>query len=144
MFFGSHLASDNDEGVYDFDVGKPGNFKSNGAKNANSGLDSRIAPFSPIPAPKSAKSVGFSDESSNPARISSSDAVLDRAKSLMDKYSQKSRAPASNFRAKKASAFNEDDISLSMDDEDESDVDASDSYNVSDSYIEKPKKQQEV
>lgn len=120
-----------EEDVYDYDFQSAGNFKSKNYKGGNH-TDS-IPPFSPIP--KATKSsVSFSDQRSKPSSDAAPMSAMDRAKSIMDKYSGKGSKPAAAFKTRNSS-FNEDDISVSMDDEMEenSDMNASESYNMSDS-----------
>jgi hypothetical protein len=81
---------------------------------------SSVSPFSPSPA----KSISFADPPVNKhatvsSSINSQLSAMDRAKNIMDRYSNKSQS-MSKFNSKKSAVFDEDDISISMDN-DESD-----------------------
>lgn len=121
---------DEDEDVYDFDYEENVGNKGKGLGKSN------IAAFSPA-----AKSSGsdrhatFSDDSYNqgPAKsgnnlrlstVSNESSALDRAKNIMDRYSNKNfSAPKSNFKGGRAKHFDEDDISIDDEEEEEEDDD---------------------
>ncbi|KAJ1440805.1 hypothetical protein B484DRAFT_427320 [Ochromonadaceae sp. CCMP2298] len=98
-FFGAE--DEGDEGVYDF------SYQKEGQKNTKQ-ESSRIATFSPrLENPKSLSAPDAQPES-----------AMERAQNMLSKYSNKNfGAPASNFRTAKARTFNEDDISLSSNDD---------------------------
>lgn len=131
MFFGSQHNAEED--VYDYDYAGAANFKAKSGKGGADALAGRIAPFSPIPKPTSKTAVSFSDQ----GKPANSTNLMDKAKNMLDRYSGKQ--PANHFKTKRASNFDEDDISLSEEEEQSSDVNASDSYAVSDSFVDNPK-----
>eukprot|EP01039_Chlorochromonas_danica_P000758 gene758-822_t len=156
MFFNAH--GNDEEDIYDYDYGAPlagggDNFKSKSFKGNSSTTTTNanvIPPFSPIPkAAKTSSSVSFADPT---GPRNSSESAMDKAKSIMERYSNKQQhaPPVSNFKVKKAaSSFNEDDLSISMDDEGEeeeeeeeaSDVNVSESYGVDSSTENKHSKE---
>lgn len=111
-----------DEDVYDYDF------------NQNEKQNYRIAPFSPaskVPANNQPKT----NPQPNALRFSN-ESALERAKSMLDRYSQKSiPEPISNFKKSKASrSFDDaDDISISMEDDEEDESDDFHESNISES-----------
>lgn len=142
---------DNDDGdVYDFEY----NFEND--KGRNKGNKGRIAAFSPAGGKGgygyNAKQPSFSEDSNHfgskggnhlrLSTVSNESSALDRAKSIMDRYSNKSfDAPKSNFKGGKAKHFDEDDISIDDDDDDEDfRHQQSDDIEISESHVDLPSK----
>lgn len=144
MFFGGGQRNA-EEDVYDYDYSSAGNFKTKSFKGGSDAANSSggIAPFSPIPKP-ARSNVSFSDQqrsSTGQGGGAGGDSALERAKNIMDRYSGKQAKPAP-FKSRPMT-FDEDDISISGEDDEEeteenSDVNVSESYAASDSYVEKP------